>query len=367
MDADRERLNTEYLKSVIHSIGDMVRVITNEGRVAFTNRAYDDFLSGGMSTEGQRCYEVFGQDTDCDPCVAREVIATGTVRQITRRHNGKILSVTSTPLRSPEGEIVGAVEVLRDMTLDYNVKQSLMTQNAKMQRDLQLARSLQQALMKNVMPVVEGFELHAGFFPCEAVGGDIFNCTRFGNKLVMYVADVSGHGVMPSMIAVFFSRAVQTACSLGMLLPSDIFRYVQGEFLELGLSDSMYITAFVVVLDITNGKFAYSNAGLSVVPVLYDGQIHELYMSSPPISRWFEKPAFEDGYSELTDGARMLIYSDGIRDVQSDDKVRDKLYDFFMQKDFACDEFVGNVKRELHTRPEDDLTILICNHVGKAV
>ena len=78
-------------------------------------------------------------------------------------------------------------------------------QNAKMQKDLQLARKLQEALVKGALPKVGGdYELTAGFFPCEAVGGDIYDCTVYDDKLVMYVADVSGHGVMPAMLAVFF-------------------------------------------------------------------------------------------------------------------------------------------------------------------
>ena len=66
--------------------------------------------------------------------------------------------------------------------------------------------------MKGALPKVDEYELTAGFFPCEAVGGDIYDCTVYDDKLVIYVADVSGHGVMPAMLAVFFSRVVRAAC-----------------------------------------------------------------------------------------------------------------------------------------------------------
>ena len=45
--------------------------------------------------------------------------------------------------------------------------------------------------MKGALPKVDEYELTAGFFPCEAVGGDIYDCTVYDDKLVIYVADVS--------------------------------------------------------------------------------------------------------------------------------------------------------------------------------
>ncbi len=354
-------MQTEYLKAIIDAMSDMVRVISREGKVALTNQSFDRKIAGNRNTVGQCCYEVFKQEDECERCLSREVMLTGKRQQFTRKYDGRVYSVTVSPLFGENENCVAAVEVFRDMTLDYNIKQNLLTQNAKMQKDLQLARNLQQALIKNVLPVIKGYELFAGFFPCEAVGGDIYDCMVYGDKMIMYVADVSGHGVMPAMLAVFFSRAVRTACSLGLALPSEIFNYVQMEFLDLNLSDAIYITGFIMMVDIEKGTYLYSNAGLSVVPILFDGEkIEEFYMSAPPICRWFDKPDFRDASGTLKDGSRILIYSDGIRDVQADERVKGRLYDFFTQKDFSCDEFVAQVRRELHTKPEDDLTMLIC-------
>ena len=355
-----EDFKVEYLESIIDSMSDMVRVINKEGRVSFTNKSYDRKLATGKSSRGKRCFEIYDQITECDFCMSREVLQTGRTQQTTRKHNNRVYSVTASPIKDALGETVSVVETFRDMTLDYNIKQNLLSQNAKMQKDLQLARSLQQALVKNILPSAPGYEFYSGFFPCEAVGGDIFDCMQFGDKMVMYVADVSGHGVMPAMLSVFFSRVVRAACSLGKTLPSEIFSYVQNEFLRLNLVDSIYITGFLVMLDLQTNTFAYSNAGFSVVPVLFDGEIKELYMSSPPISRWFENPDYRDEFGEFNEGSRLLLYSDGIHNIHQDEDVKNRLYDLFSLEDFECDEFVGSVKRELHTRPEDDLTLFIC-------
>ncbi len=354
-------LKVEYLESILNAMSDMVRIITKEGRVALTNKSYDRKMADGKNTLGERCYELFCQTDECDFCISQEVLSTGMTQQTTRKYNNRVYSVTVSPLKDLNGENIAAVEVFRDMTLDYNIKKNLLAQNAKMQKDLQMARSLQQALVRNILPAVPGYQLYSGFFPCEAVGGDIFDCITYGDKLVLYVADVSGHGVMPAMLAVFFSRAVRAACFNGKILPSEIFSEVQKEFMNLNLSDSIYITGFIVVLDKVTGDFHYSNAGLSVVPVLFDGEVHELYMSASPISRWFDNPVFEDAKGHMKAGARILIYSDGIYNIHSDETAKNRLYEMFCAEEFACDTFVSDVRRELHTRPEDDLTILVCH------
>lgn len=360
---DAKLLENIYLRSVIDAMSDMVRVVTNEGRIALTNKAFDKKFADGQSTVGQRCYEVFHCPGRCDNCLAQEALEKDVPQQILRRLGKRVYSVTVSPLKDENGKSVATVEVFRDTTLEHNIKQNLLMQNAKMQKDLNLAHNLQQSLVKNVLPRIPGFRLSAGYFPCEAVSGDMYDVMQEGDKLILYIADVSGHGVMPSMLSVFFSRTVRTACSLGLMRPSEILQYTQKEFISLNLADSIYITGFIVVVDTRTGEFTYSNAGLSVEPLLYSGRTRELSMGAPPICRWFEAPEYRDASAILEPGGRLLLYSDGINGIQSDAEVKRKLCGFFEEEPFECDLFISQVKEELYQDPADDLTMLICERV----
>ncbi len=351
--------DTEYLASVLGAMSDMVRVISRDGKVVMANEAFEKRFGAG---EGHKCYEPFHQDAPCEHCLSREVLEEGGPKRLTRKVGGRVYSVTVSPLKGPDGSNIAAVEVFRDITLDYNIKQNLLMQNAKMQKDLQLARKLQEALVKSTMPKVGcGYELTAGFFPCEAVGGDIYDCTVYDDKLVVYLADVSGHGVMPAMLSVFFSRVVRAACLMGYFKPSEILNYAEHEFLDLNLSDAIYITAFITVIDLKTNEATYSNAGLSVMPVLYkDGEFRELYMPSHPLCDWFLDTPFADGTFTFEDGMRFLIYSDGVDDIHSDPKVKERLFELLGQDAFNSKDFIKEVREELHSNPEDDLTMLLC-------
>ncbi|MEG2625257.1 MAG: SpoIIE family protein phosphatase [Christensenella sp.] len=350
----------EYIESIINAMSDMMRVIATDGRVLMTNQAFDERFG---CEEGAQCYTPFHQDKRCEVCLSREAIATGEPRRLTRKLLGRVYSVNVSPIMGKDAVPIAAVEVFRDITLDYNIKQNLLMQNAKMQKDLQMARKLQEALVQGALPKIGGddYELTAGFFPCEAVGGDIYDCTVYDDKLVMYVADVSGHGVMPAMLAVFFSRVVRAACVTGHFLPSEILDYAEKEYLELGLADSIYITAFITVVDLKTNRAAYSNAGFSVMPVLYyAGNYEELYMPSHPLSDWFADTPYEDICFEFKQGMRMLIYTDGVDNIHSDPNVKGKLFELLGENDFNGEKFVAEVREKLHSKPEDDLTMLLC-------
>lgn len=211
-----------------------------------------------------------------------------------------------------------------------------------------------------VTPEVAGYELAAEYRPCERVGGDMFDCILHGDKLVMYVADVSGHGVAASMLSIFFSRSVATACKLGLDTPKEILDYVQREFTELQVRDDMYITGFLVVLDIPSGELLFSNAGLSVAPIIaHQGKTRELFMGAMPISLWASDQTYKQKEERLEPGDRLLLFSDGIPEVQMDEKVQKQFYDLFGADPFSANEFFYKVRRDFITRKQDDLTMLV--------
>lgn len=355
-----------FFRPVMNALNDMIRIVTREGKVAFTNEAFDRKLAHGVDTRGRYCYELFsgeeGSGKACDPCASGLVMASGKPRQMTRKLNDRQYAVTVSPLTHPgTGEIVGTLEVFKETTLVNKIYDNLVKQNSQLKNNVYLARGVQQALVKGVLPKVPGYRLFAHFYPCEAVGGDMYDCITTDDKVVMYVSDTAGHGVMPAMLGVFFSRAVRSACTMGITDPGEILAYVQKEFQELDAEDATYITGFVLVLDPGTGDFTYSNAGLSVAPAFFhDGGVSELYLESPPVSKWFPNPNFKVASAHMDPGDRIAIYSDGITTVQSDTDALSRLHEMFQRDEFMPQEFVRDVLNELMGRHQDDVTMFIC-------
>lgn len=354
--------DAHYLDAMINSLSDMVRVITREGKVAYANQAYERKFGNGKDVIGTFCYELYGNDDTCSPCIASQVMQTGKMRQVTRHIGNRTYTLSVSPLYNPQsGDLIGTVEVYRDITLDFNIRNNVVAQNTKLRHELQMAQCVQDAFVRNVLPDVEGYKLAAGYFPCEAVGGDIYDCILRDNHMLLYVADACGHGVMPAMLSIFFSRTVRAACLVGCETPADILAYVQKEFVALQLPDDIYITSFAVMIDLDTGRFLYSNAGLSVEPIVaHDGRARVLSMGAPPISCWQPRRERVNAKDALEPSDRLLLYTDGNARLQTSEEALQSMYSEFCVPDFDPGDFIRMMRRDIVTKT-DDMTILICS------
>ena len=70
------------------------------------------------------------------------------------------------------------------------------------EHDLQIARSIQQSLLPQDSPRVAGFEIAGWNQPADDTGGDYFDWKVFPDgKVVVSLADVTGHGIGPALLA----------------------------------------------------------------------------------------------------------------------------------------------------------------------
>jgi len=79
------------------------------------------------------------------------------------------------------------------------------------EHDLSLARSIQQSLLPGVTPEIEGFEFAGWNQPADQTGGDYYDWQVLPNgTVVAELADVTGHGIGPALLAAVcraFARA----------------------------------------------------------------------------------------------------------------------------------------------------------------
>jgi len=70
------------------------------------------------------------------------------------------------------------------------------------QHDLQVARSIQQSLLPQKSPQIAGFEIAGWNQPADETGGDYFDWMSLPDgKVIVSLADVTGHGIGPALLA----------------------------------------------------------------------------------------------------------------------------------------------------------------------
>lgn len=72
----------------------------------------------------------------------------------------------------------------------------------QVEHDLETARAIQQSLLPRIRPVIHGMEISGWNLPADATGGDYFDWKRMRDgRLVVTLADVTGHGIGPALLA----------------------------------------------------------------------------------------------------------------------------------------------------------------------
>ncbi len=361
---EKQLKNTDYIKSVMDALVDMVRVVDIQGKILLENEAMQKKLGNRI---GKPCYSALGNDARCANCISCQAFQDGKIHSAERTVDDHIYYVTAAPMRDKQNRIRAVVEVFRDVTANVKLQKKLISTNAKMLRDLDMARQLQRSALREAMPQVKGYHFERGFFPCESIGGDMYDCFALKNgKVLMYVADVSGHGVMPAMLTIFikqeiFARAKQP----GITMPA-IMEWLCELYQDLHADSSIYITLFMVMLEPETGQFQYINAGHSVLPLIFDGEkVSELEASGVPISLWFDKPEYELKEGMLNKGGRLLLFTDGINGIHTRPKVKENLYQLFGSPWFDAKQFITTVRNNLSGNCYDDLTLFICEREMK--
>jgi sigma-B regulation protein RsbU (phosphoserine phosphatase) len=180
-------------------------------------------------------------------------------------------------------------------------------------RDLQIARQIQQGLFPRGLPSVEGFELAALSRSCYEVGGDYYDFIPLpGGRLAMVIADVSGKGTPASLMMASVHASLQAMA--GSAPAVRMLERLNG-FLYENTQASRYVTLFYAELDAARRTLAYVNAG-HIPPYLRraDGSEERLRVGGPVIGL-LEAVELDAGEVVLAPGDLLAVVTDGVTEA----------------------------------------------------
>ena len=130
----------------------------------------------------------------------------------------------------------------------------------RLSRELALAREVQQRLLPQSLPQIDGLELAAAERPAREVGGDYYDVVRLGDDcLGLIVADVSGKGA-PAAFYMAEMKGVFQAGSRLTRAPGELLAGAN-DALSPSLGRGVFASAVYAVLDADAGTLALARAG----------------------------------------------------------------------------------------------------------
>ncbi len=269
-----------------------------------------------------------------------------------------------------------SLEVLARVRSLLRIKQyqdTLATHNARLEEELQMARSIQEILIpQNGVLELSGFRIASRCCPEMAVGGDFFDIWEIApNQIGVFISDVMGHGVSAAFVTVFIKTVLAEFQQQVADNPGSLLEILNTRFNDLISSRLfMFATAFCGIIDLAKGELICANAG-HAFPFLYNTD----RQSYAPIGDkntgnglgiWQES-VYESMHYPFDRSSKMFLYTDGVyeaKNPQGEEFTVERLQKLVSTGiEQSAAELIANISEAIDgftdTCPkEDDLTLI---------
>jgi len=184
----------------------------------------------------------------------------------------------------------------------------------RMEREIELAASIQKTILPASLPDVPGLRLAGGNRPTRQVGGDYFDVFPLPDGQTAFcVADVSGKGVPAALLVSTVHACLRILLDTGIAdLPGFVGRIHRH---LLGFSSTRkFVTLFLAVYDPASRRLRFLNAGHNPGLLLTRDGPTLLASGGPPIGI-LPQAVYREAAVVLAPGDTLVLYTDGITEA----------------------------------------------------
>jgi serine phosphatase RsbU (regulator of sigma subunit)/predicted ester cyclase len=181
----------------------------------------------------------------------------------------------------------------------------------RVEQELAVARRIQQALLPKDLPKLGGWEIARHYQPAREVGGDFYDFLYLDDGGVGLVSgDVSGKGIPAAVLMANTQSVLRAVAQRGGITPGQVLEEAN-EVLFTYIPPNMFVTCFYAVLDPTEGRLRYANAGHNLPCCWHEGTASELRARGMPLGL-MPGMDYDEKETTLAPGDGVLFYSDGL-------------------------------------------------------
>jgi sigma-B regulation protein RsbU (phosphoserine phosphatase) len=193
---------------------------------------------------------------------------------------------------------------------------------AELRADQNAGRKVQLKMLPDREQVMTGLTIDYLIKPSLYLSGDFLDYFPLSDdKILVYIADVSGHGASSAFVTVLLKnltnrlqRNLRRGSSSDILHPDQFLERINTELLDTGLGK--HVTVFVGIISISERKLQYSVGAHFPLPILSSGNGDARFLEGTglPVGL-FEEPEWDVYEVPLDEPFNLILFSDGILEV----------------------------------------------------
>ena len=187
----------------------------------------------------------------------------------------------------------------------------------RLEEELAVGREIQRSLLPAALPTADGWQFSDVYRPARHVGGDMYDYFKLPigeERLGLVIGDVAGKGV-PAALFMATSRTLIRSAGMAGLTPASTLAEANRLILQDSPSD-LFLSAFYGVLDTSNGRFVYANAGHNP-PLWFRHSTNEFQelTARGVVLCVVDKISLEEKSIDLASGDILVLYTDGVTEA----------------------------------------------------
>jgi len=211
------------------------------------------------------------------------------------------VEVTVSPVRNHAGQVIGGIEVFRDLTESV--------------RDQVRAKEIQEMAVKCELPQDNRLSFEMRYQPRDIVGGDFFRIDKLGDDhYAIFVADAKGHGVAAALYTMLL-RSLWQEHRQDLESPVRFMGVVNARLHALVHDAGYFGTAVLASYDAASGQLRLVRAG-HPSPLLFHakGSVEMIGCANPALGL-FPSTNYKETAEQLAPEDALLLYTDGATEL----------------------------------------------------
>jgi sigma-B regulation protein RsbU (phosphoserine phosphatase) len=207
------------------------------------------------------------------------------------------------------------VEFFEDVAEQKALRDSMLETLKKIHRETQIAKNIQNKILPEDKIYDETVAVNSYYQPADDLGGDIFDIVHISeDEYLLYIADVSGHGIQAALLTVFIRERVRANLRIAKEGPARLLGKLVKDFNSLEMDATLYVTMALCQYDRRRHELSIANAGHGCYPIIIrgNGHVETVPIKGLPVCAIAEEDSYEEEILGMHPGDRLILYTDGI-------------------------------------------------------
>jgi sigma-B regulation protein RsbU (phosphoserine phosphatase) len=204
------------------------------------------------------------------------------------------------------GQIAIAIENAR-------LYERLQEEEARLERDLAMAREVQVSLLPSEVPKIARAELGVRFQSAYAIGGDMYDFVEYSpTQTAISLSDVSGKGSPAALYAALASGLFRSAAQ-DKLAPAEMLQTLNKSLHERGV-ETQFCSMVFAHWDADKSELRIANSGSPRPIFCRDGKTEKVHATGIPLGM-FDYASYDEVTLQIQPGDVVVLFSDGMVDA----------------------------------------------------